>query len=150
MSRISLSREDAMAVLSDHNERMEHFGQMDLSDGDAVGYNPICGDRYHVFVRVAARSIEKIQFHGYGCVLSRASASMMAGSLASVKLAAAIELVDQTTAAIVNGTAPPNQVDGDLIALMHVHEHPSRLKCVLLPWQAASRAIRNASMDTLV
>lgn len=143
-----LSRDDAIAILEDHNERSVFFGTMDYPDATAIGYNPVCGDRYQVFLRTDGQTISRVQFHGFGCVLSRASASMMAGSLAGMDLSRAATVIEATCSALINGTALPSGVDEDIQALLSVHEHPSRLKCVLLPWKAAAAALRDEESVT--
>ncbi len=139
-----LPREEAMAILEDHNARASHTGKMMLPDAQAVGYNPVCGDRYEVFLRREAGRIKEVRFHGFGCVISRASASMMAEIIEGLTEKDARRCIHSLHAAVVEGAELHGMTD-EVRALLGVREHPSRVKCVLLPWQAASAALRGES-----
>ncbi len=144
----TLSREDALAVLDDHQSRTHHTGQMESPDARSLGYNPICGDRYEVFIKVQESQIEAVRFHGFGCVISKASASMMAQTIEGMELQSAKTAIEEFRAAMLNGSRFPEGIEPDVYALVGVREHPSRLMCVLLPWQTAAAALRGESQTT--
>ena len=51
---------------------------------DAVvveAYNPVCGDRYTIYIKLVGEHIERISFHGYGCAVSKASISVLTEQL---------------------------------------------------------------------
>ena len=143
-----LSRDDALAVLEDHQSRTHHTGQMDAPDAHALGYNPVCGDRYDVYIRMKDSRIEAVQYHGFGCVISKASASMMARTLSGIDTGSAERVIKAFRAAMLEGNDLPDTIDPDASALMGVRNHPSRLKCVLLPWHTATAALRGESEAT--
>ena len=136
-----LTREEAMAILEDHNRRETHFGEPEGAGTHALGYNPSCGDRYDVFLSLEEGRIEQVRFHGFGCVISRASASMMAEALDGNVREEALRRIDQLRAAVL-GSRPITDLPFDTHALLGVRDHPSRVKCVLLPWQAAAAALK--------
>ena len=142
---VQMPREEAMAILEDHNTRGTHAGKMLLPDAQALGYNPVCGDRYEIFLRRESGRIREVKFHGFGCVISRASASMMAETIEGLTDSDARRCIHSLHAAVVEGTDLHGLTD-DVRALLGVREHPSRLKCVLLPWQAASAALRGEAV----
>ena len=37
-------------LILDHNKSPRNYGAMESFDRDAEGYNPLCGDRYRVYV----------------------------------------------------------------------------------------------------
>ena len=63
-------------VILDHNKRPRNFRAIEGAR-KAEGYNPLCGDRMTVYVRVENGRIEEATFHGTGCAISKASASLM-------------------------------------------------------------------------
>lgn len=145
---MNLSREDALAILQDHNGRTRQFEKMEGPDVAATGYNPVCGDRYRVFMRLNGARITDVRFHGFGCVLSRASASMMARSLEASGRNEAMEMIDGLRHAVLDGLPLPAGIDPDAHVLCGVRNHPSRIKCVLLPWHAASAALADRGVAT--
>src|SRR4030095_17045813 len=63
-----------------HNRRPRNFRA--LADGrKAEGYNPLCGDRLTVYLRVDDGVIKEATFQGSGCAISKASASLMTDSV---------------------------------------------------------------------
>ena len=70
-------RELYQEVILDHSRHPRHFGVLDDADLQADGHNPLCGDRITVFLRTRDDGVEEATFHGSGCAISMASASMM-------------------------------------------------------------------------
>jgi len=136
-----LTRDEAMAILEDHNRRSTHVGECVDGDAHARGYNPSCGDRYDVFMRFADDVVKRVRFHGFGCVISRASASIMAVALEDCTVDHALERIDGMRAAVLEGSGI-GDLPFDAHALLGVRDHPSRIKCVLLPWRAAEAALK--------
>ena len=62
-------------VILDHNKSPRNFGPLPDANHHADGYNPLCGDRVTVFVRVEDGVIQDCHFDGSGCAISTASAS---------------------------------------------------------------------------
>ena len=143
-----LTRDETIAVLEDHASRQQHTGKMDQPNARALGYNPACGDRYEVFIRLIDGRLNEVRYHGFGCVISKASASMMARSLEGHSEENALALIDGVRAAVMEGAELPGGVDNDISVLMGAREHPSRIKCVLLPWQSAFAALSGTETAT--
>lgn len=143
---MQLDEHDLQAILEDHNGRMARFGVMEDPDGHALGYNPVCGDRYDVFVRLSADAgtIESVHFHGFGCVISRASASIMSESLAGMSPATAADRIGRVIRVLEGRLNSRDGMHADLVALVGVRKYPMRMKCVLLAWNAAREALRSA------
>ena len=141
-----LDEQDLQAILEDHNGRMAQFGVMDEPDRHALGYNPVCGDRYDVFVRLSGDGdrVQDVHFHGFGCVISRASASMMAESLVGLPPDVAANHIETVVQVLEGSLEDLDGLHADLIALVGVRRYPMRMKCVLLAWNAAREALRSA------
>ncbi len=60
-------------VILDHNKRPRNFRAIEQAQ-KAEGYNPLCGDRVTVYLRVRNGRIEDASFRGSGCAISTASA----------------------------------------------------------------------------
>ena len=61
----------------EHYKEPQNFGELDPHDLDAHDVNPLCGDEMGVHVRVTEDGrIGELRFHGQGCAISQASASI--------------------------------------------------------------------------
>ena len=128
-------------VILDHNRRPRNFRRMDGASHSAEGYNPLCGDRVTVFLRIADDRIADITFDGSGCAISKASASLMTDQLKGSTVTEARTLFDRFHRMV---TTPPNQeVEelGKLSALAGVREFPIRVKCASLAWHTMRAAM---------
>lgn len=128
-------------VILDHNRRPRNFRRIEGSSHHAEGYNPLCGDRVSVFVRVEADRIADVAFEGSGCAISKASASLMTDRLKGCTVEEARRLFEQFHRMI---TTPPDQsVEdlGKLSALAGVREFPVRVKCASLAWHTLKAAL---------
>lgn len=102
---------------------------------DAV--NPLCGDKFKIYLSVENGRIQHATFHGYGCAVSKASASVLMkkiqGLPASEALAAIRAFLGQVNPAGHKSQAPP---DAETAAFLPVRHFPGRLKCATLAWEA--------------
>jgi nitrogen fixation NifU-like protein len=133
-------------VILDHNRRPRNFGKLDVETGHADGYNPTCGDRVTVHVRLDRDVISAVTFEGSGCAISKASASLMTAAV-SGKAVAEAEGIFQLFQSVVTAD-PTRQIDpaearrlGPLAALAGVRAFPSRVKCATLAWHALRAAV---------
>src|SRR5437899_13075674 len=70
----------------DHYKRPRNFGELQPHDLEAHEHNPLCGDELGVHIRVADERIADIRFHGHGCAISQASASIASEELKGMEL----------------------------------------------------------------
>ncbi|MBA2793519.1 MAG: iron-sulfur cluster assembly scaffold protein [Thermoleophilaceae bacterium] len=73
----------------DHYKDPRNFGELDPHDLEGHDHNPLCGDELGVHVKVSAdgTTIEDLRFHGQGCAISQAAASMASEELIGMKVA---------------------------------------------------------------
>jgi nitrogen fixation protein NifU and related proteins len=61
----------------DHYKRPRNFGELEPHDLEFHDHNPLCGDDMGVHIRLDDEGrIAEIAFHGQGCAISQASASI--------------------------------------------------------------------------
>jgi nitrogen fixation protein NifU and related proteins len=111
----------------------------------AEGFNPLCGDRIEVFLRVRDGVVEGISFAGDGCAISRASASIMTSRLLGTPAAEIPKRVKEVVEMLGGGGELDLAADGDLAALSGVRKFPARIKCATLAWHAAEEAIEQGA-----
>ena len=133
-------------VILDHNRKPRNFGKLDSATHHAEGYNPVCGDRIEVHVRLEGGTITQVAFEGTGCAISRASASLMTGAVSGKPVPDAEGLFrDFQGMVTADPTVPLAEKEvqklGKLAALGGVRAFPSRIKCATLPWHALRAAL---------
>jgi nitrogen fixation NifU-like protein len=135
-------------VILDHNRQPRNFGRLEPADGQADGFNPLCGDRLSVFVRLNGDRIEDLRFEGKGCAISTASASLMTEAVKGQSRAAVEALYQRVHALLTQRDAPPAQDLGKLAALSGVREFPARVKCASLCWHTLNAALHDGATVT--
>lgn len=131
-------------IILSHNKRPRNEGVLEPHSYVAEGYNPLCGDRLKIYVREESGAIEKIQFTGEGCAISRASASIMTESikeLSGEELDHRIEEVIEMLTAKEEPTVDPLEL-GELSALLGTRKFPARVKCATLAWHTLAAALK--------
>ena len=68
-------------VILEHSKVPRNYREMAGADHKAEGFNPLCGDRFTVYLHLDGETIRDISFQGSGCAISKASASMMTQTL---------------------------------------------------------------------
>jgi nitrogen fixation NifU-like protein len=108
----------------------------------AEGYNPLCGDRIRVFLKIEGGVVVAVTFHGEGCAISRASASMMTERLKGCPEGEIESRVSEVVEMLAGPVEPALDLEssGDLAALAGVRKFPARIKCATLAWHAAEEA----------
>ena len=127
------------AIILDHNKRPRHYGALADATHQAEGYNPLCGDRVQLYLKVDNNRIEAIQFEAASCAICKASASIMTQQLEGKTLDEAAALQD-TVQALLTDAAEGGEAHGDLVALQGVRQFPARIKCATLPWHTCRDA----------
>jgi nitrogen fixation NifU-like protein len=128
-------------VILDHNKRPRHFRALDNANRTAEGYNPLCGDRLSLSLRIDDGIVTDAAFQGSGCAISKASASLMTDSIKGQPVADVRDLFRRFHTMV---TTPPEQAVedlGKLSVLAGVREFPVRVKCASLAWHTLKAAL---------
>ena len=128
-------------VILDHNRSPRNFGGLEPADARAEGFNPLCGDRLTLRLRMAQDRIEEIRFEGQGCAISTASASLMTEAVKGKTRAQALRLFEDIHALLTDDAAAGGDNLGKLAALSGVREYPARVKCASLCWHTLVSAL---------
>ena len=128
-------------VILDHGRKPRNFRAMPDATATAEGLNPLCGDHYHVFLRMDGDRIADVSFQGSGCAISKASASLMSQVLKGKSAADAEDLFQRFHRMVVEGDAAQADGLGKLAVLKGVAEFPTRVKCASLAWHALHAAL---------
>jgi len=129
-------------VIVDHNRKPRNFRPMPDADCHAEGFNPLCGDRLTIYVRLDGDIISDVSFQGSGCAISVASASLLTESVKGRSIAEAERLFGTMHAMLTRDDADVDVASlGKLGALSGVRAFPARVKCASLCWHTLDAAL---------
>jgi nitrogen fixation NifU-like protein len=135
-------RELYQEVILDHYKKPRNFRALEAAR-HVEGYNPLCGDKVTVYVKLEGDVVRDVSFQGSGCAISTASASMMTESLKG-KTRAQAEALFQSFHALLTGKAAADDAGsnlGKLEVFSGVREFPVRVKCATLAWHTFHAAL---------
>jgi nitrogen fixation NifU-like protein len=131
-------------VIIDHSKRPRNFHQMDDATRRVEGYNPLCGDKLALFVKMNGETVEDVSFVGAGCAISTASASLMTEVIKGKSREQAVQLMERFRDLLT--TEKPRKADlGKLEVFSGVREFPARVKCATLAWHTLKSALTSPS-----
>jgi len=99
----------------DHYKNPRNFGRLERADISHEEYNPLCGDMVGMDFRMHDGLIQDVRFHGRGCAISQASASLMTERLKGMRVEDARKISKE-----------------DVLDELGIEISPARLKCALL------------------
>lgn len=116
-----------MFRISDHDRLSTWRGALNRPTHVGFARNPLCGDEVWVDLEVAGDTIRQMRFHGQGCVVSQACASMLCEGVEgkSIEVVLAMTAVEAMDFAIRELTM-------------------NRQRCALTAWDALLRALQVA------
>ena len=127
-------------IILDHGRSPRNHHAMECPPAhSAEGFNPFCGDRLTLFVRMVDGRIEDVSFEGEGCAISQAAASMLTEVVRGKTIEEARALLDEYQKALIGGGGDEERL-GQLAALLGVRRFPMRVKCATL----AAHTLRSA------
>jgi nitrogen fixation NifU-like protein len=99
----------------DHYKNPRNFGRLEHPDISHEENNPLCGDVVGMDFHIKDGTIEDIRFHGRGCAISQASASLLTERLKGLPLEDAKKISKD-----------------DVLGELGIDISPARIKCALL------------------
>jgi nitrogen fixation NifU-like protein len=126
-------------VLLQHSRRPRNFGPLEKATHRADGLNPLCGDEVCLQFRISGGRVEKAGFEGHACAICTASASILTMEAEGLTTDEVRGLASRFRQALQGGDF--DQMPSRLSALGGVHRFPARVKCAVLPWEAAVAAL---------
>ena len=128
-------------IIVDHNRNPRNFGVIADADKTMEGFNPLCGDKLKLYIKIDGQNISDIAFDGTGCAISVASASLMTDAMKGKSIDEAETLFNNFHSLITT----ENEIDSDhlgkLAVLAGVKDFPARVKCASLCWHTLHSAL---------
>ncbi len=107
------------------------------------GVNPSCGDDIILDLLIEDGIIEDAGFHGDGCAISRASASIMIDLVKGKTVEEAKELMNLFFGMVKGEITDEEKIQQleEAAALQGVSRMPARVKCAVLAWHTLEEAL---------
>jgi len=134
-------------IILDHGKNPRNLGRTENFNKDAKGFNPLCGDKVHVYLKLNEnKKVEDISFEGQGCAISMASASIMTDLIKGKEEKEAKEIISDFLDMIkekenLNTKLLNEDEKTKLMCLSGVKQYPMRVKCATLSWHTLTSAI---------
>jgi nitrogen fixation NifU-like protein len=129
-------------TILDHSKRPRNRHAMEDANRRAEGYNPLCGDKLRLFLKVENDIVQDASFEGSGCAISTASASLMTESLKGKTREEALRLLEKFHDLLTTDAAAANDL-GKLVVFCGVRDYPARVKCATLAWHTLKSALND-------
>ena len=137
-------------IILDHGKNPRNLRKTENFNKDAKGYNPLCGDKVHVYLKLnESKKVEDISFEGQGCAISMASASIMTDLVRGKEEKEVKEIVTDFLDMIKEKDELSTQLLNEdektkLMCLSGVKQYPMRVKCATLSWHTLKSAMNNS------
>ena len=135
-------------VILQHNRAPCHYEKRQTAQHIVEAFNPLCGDKFKLFLDIEDGRVQKATFHGYGCAISKAATSVLMGKIQNMPVADVLKLIKMYFEGLNSGNndgATHNNREGESAdklnpefnAFAAVRQFPERLTCATLSWEAA-------------
>ena len=134
-------------IILDHGKNPRNFGKCKNFTSDAKSYNPLCGDKVHIYAQLDKnKNILDISFEGEGRAISLASASILTDILKGKDFNLAKTIINNFLNLIKeNKMITLNSLDDNqkttLMSLSGVKDFPMRVKCATMAWHTLSNVL---------
>lgn len=137
-------RELYQQVILDHNKSPRNFKKLENANQDAEGYNPLCGDKIHIYLNVEDGIVKDISFIGSGCAISKASASLMSTIIKGKSKEEAVIIFEKFHDLVTGKLTGEAEIEelGKLAVFAGVRDFPARVKCASLAWHTMMTALQ--------
>jgi len=134
-------------IILEHGKSPQNFGKFDGYSHEAKGYNPLCGDKVQIYLKLNnEKKVENLTFEGSGCAISIASTSIMTELVKGKSFISAKSIINAFLSMIKNASEIRlNDLDEDqkikMMSLSGVKQYPMRVKCATLAWHTLTSAM---------
>jgi nitrogen fixation NifU-like protein len=127
-------------VILDHGRNPRHFYEIADATNTAEGFNPLCGDRYKIYVKLSANKIVDAAFTGQGCAISMAATSLLLERIIGKDIVYLAQLSDKYLSLLTEKENNSVADLGKLAVMQGVTKFPMRIKCATLGCHAIRKA----------
>src|SRR5262252_4602612 len=130
-------------TILDHSKRPRNYHPMDDATRQADGYNPLCGDKLKLYLKLEGDVVKDASFVGAGCAISTSSASLMTETVKGKTRTEALQLLEKFHELLTTDVSVSKDL-GKLVVFCGVREYPARVKCATLAWHTLKNALNES------
>ena len=120
-------------VIMRHQKDPYHFEKRE-GEPSLVASNPMCGDTFSIYLEEGEETIEGAWFHGLGCALSKASASILMRDVEGKNKEEVLRLCRDF---LLSATGEKNWEGNEEAGILaELRNHGGRMDCITLAWKA--------------
>lgn len=136
-------------IILQHNKTPYNYEKRPEAQYRLEAYNPVCGDKFELFLNLEDDIISQIHFHGYGCTISKASTSVLAKKVEFLKLDEAISTCHQFFSIIHpdKRDSEKTSADEEIQAFIAARSFPGRLQCASLSWDTLYEFLKSRKAE---
>jgi nitrogen fixation protein NifU and related proteins len=112
-------------TLLDHFRHPRNYGSLNAPDISNEQFNPLCGDRIRLELKLQQAIVNEVRFKGDACAICTAAASLLTELVLGKDLAQLADIPDER-----------------LISALESEIQPARLQCALLPLLALREGLK--------
>lgn len=131
-------------TILDHSKRPRNYHSMEDATSSADGYNPLCGDKLKLYLRMEGGIVKDASFVGAGCAISTSSASLMTESIKGKTREEALQLLEKFHQLLTTDVSVSQDL-GKLVVFCGVRDYPARVKCATLAWHTLKNALNESA-----
>lgn len=113
-------------TLLDHFRHPRNYGDLPAANVTYESFNPVCGDRIRIALKLNDTIVEAARFKGDACAISTAAASLLTEMIVGSSIVEASSILDDR-----------------LISALESDIKPARLQCALLPLEALRAGLKD-------
>ena len=117
-------------TLLDHFRHPRNYGDLPGADITYESYNPVCGDRIRIALKLDDPLVQDARFKGDACAISTAAASLLTELVLGTGINEAASISDER-----------------LISALESDIKPTRLQCALLPLEALREGLKTSHKE---
>lgn len=121
-----------------------HQGKLEDATHVLEAYNPMCGDKYMLYIKLEGDKVSRAIFEGFGCAISKASTAVLSRQVEGKSLQEIKPLIEMFFELVNEDSdqSPESLTDNeDLLAFAAAREFPERKTCATLSWGELERLV---------
>ena len=140
-------------IILDHGKNPRNKGKCDKFNRDAKAYNPLCGDKVHIYLKLnKEKKVEDLSFEGEGCAISLASASILTDTIKGKDFNTAKKIINEFLSMIkktsnINIDSLNEDQKITIMSLSGVKKFPMRVKCATMVWHTFISALEGKNIN---
>jgi nitrogen fixation protein NifU and related proteins len=123
-------------VILEHNSTPQYFEKRPTAQHVIEAYNPLCGDKFKLFLDMENGLITKASFHGYGCAISKAATSVLLSNIQGKTIETILYQINTYFSVLNTLDTEGGVFDENIKAFKAVQQFPERMTCATLSWQS--------------